>query len=123
MSYLKIIFLAILAVVLVTLCLANTAMVELKVLPRALTSLFGFQERVYMPLFAVILLSIALGILIGFVWEWLREWRIRRTAERRTREVRALERENQKLRVEVGEEDDVIALIENRPPPPARTAT
>ena len=123
MSYLKVIFLAILGIVLVTLCLANTAMVELKVLPRALTSLFGFQERIYMPLFAVILVSIALGILIGFVWEWLREWRIRRTAERRTREVRALEQENRKLRVEVGEEDDVIALIENRPPPPARTAT
>ena len=123
MSYLKVIFLAILGIVLVTLCLANTAMVELKVLPRALTSLFGFQERIYMPLFAVILVSIALGILIGFVWEWLREWRIRRTAERRTREVRALEQENRKLRVEVGEEDDVIALIENRPPPSARTAT
>ena len=122
MSYLKVIFLAILGIVLVTLCLANTAMVELKVLPRALTSLFGFQERIYLPLFAVILLSMALGILIGFVWEWLREWRIRRVAEQRTREVRALEHENRKLRVEVGEEDDVIALIENRPPP-ARPVT
>ena len=123
MSYVKIIFLAVLGIVLVTLCLANTAMVELKVLPRGLTGLFGFQERVHLPLFAVILLSIALGILIGFVWEWLREWRIRRTAERREREVRALEQENRKLRVEVGEEDDVIALIESRPPAPARAAT
>ena len=122
MSYLKVIFLAVLGIVLVTLCLANTAMVELKVLPRGLTSLFGFQERLYMPLFAVILFAIAVGILIGFVWEWLREWRIRRTAEQRSREVRALQSENRKLRVEVGGEDDVIALIENRPPP-KRAAT
>ena len=115
MSYVKVVFLGILGIVLLTLCLANTAMVELKVLPRGLTGLFGYQERVYLPLFAVILLFTALGILIGFTWEWLREWRIRRTAEQRTREVRALERENRKLRVEVGEEDDVIALIESRP--------
>ena len=117
MSYLKTVFLVLLGVVLVTLCLANTTMVELKLLPRALTGLFGYQERLYLPLFVVILGFLAIGILLGFVWEWMREWTIRRSAERRGREVRALERENRKLRVEVGEEDDVIALIENRPPP------
>ena len=54
--------------------------------------------------------------MIGFVWEWLREYRIRRTAERRRRELVLMERENARLRREKHEgEDEVLALLEEPP--------
>ena len=119
MRYIKYALLAILTVVLVTLAIANRGVVELKLLPQGLTSLMGFQERITLPLFAVVFGGIALGLLIGFVWEWFREHRYRRDAERRRRELHLLERENARLRREKHEgEDEVIALLDE---PPSRS--
>ena len=116
MRYVKYAFLALVAIVLVTLAVANRGMVELKLLPVGLTSLLGFQETVTLPLFVVILGGVVVGLLIGFVWEWLREYRIRRTAERRRRELVLMERENARLRREKHEgEDEVLALLEEPP--------
>ena len=116
MKYIKYLLLAVLAVVLVTLALANRQIVELKLLPQGLTSLMGFQERITLPLFVVIFFGIVLGLLIGFVWEWLREYRYRRAAERRRQEVVLLERELTRTRQEKHEgEDEVIALLEEPP--------
>ena len=113
MRYVKFAFLALVALTLVTVALANRAMIELKLLPAAVSELFGFQERIAMPLYVVIFGGIVAGIVIGFVWEWLREYRIRREAERRRREVNRLARENDRLRAEVHEgEDDVLALLD-----------
>ena len=122
MRYIRYAFMGALALCLIAVALANRQVVALKLLPEGLAEIVGLNHSIEMPLFLVIFAGILAGLLIGFVWEWLREWRIRRTAEQRSREVRALQSENRKLRVEVGEEDDVIALIENRPPP-KRAAT
>ena len=116
MRYVRYIVLGALVVALVTLAVANRGMVELKVLPQGLTSVMGFQERITLPLFVVIFGGVVLGLLIGFVWEWLREHRIRREAERRRREVVLLERENARLRRERHEgEDEVLALLDEPP--------
>ena len=115
MRYIKYLFLAVLAVILVTVALANRQMVELKLLPQGLTQLFGMQERIAMPLFAVILLGFAFGILVGFVWEWLREWKYRRAAEARQREANRLSRENARLRKErVNDGDDIVAFVDQQ---------
>ena len=124
MKYVKYAFLALLAVVLITLAIANRDPVELQLLPVALTDLLGFQERITLPLYVVIFASIVTGLLIGFVWEWIREWRIRRAAERRARELRVMERENARLRREkLSEqgEDEVLALLDE-PARPSGTA-
>lgn len=122
MRYVKYVLLAILTIILVTLAIANRGMVELRLLPTALTNLFGFQETIILPLFLVILGSVALGLMIGFVAEWIREARIRRAAERRRRDLVLLERENARLRRERHKgEDEVLALLDE--PPPARRST
>lgn len=121
MKFLKYLLLALLAILLVTLALANRELVALELLPRGLTELFGFQARVALPLFVVILGGVVIGLLIGFVWEWLREHRYRRAAEVRRREVNMLAHENERLRVAALEGDDeVVALLEQPPVRPAR---
>ena len=116
MKYLKYLFLAVLAVILVTLALANRGPVELVLLPRGLNELLGFNESLTLPLFVVLFAFILFGVLIGFVWEWLREYRFRRAAELRRREVNKLAVENERLRLKAHEgEDEVMALLDQPP--------
>jgi hypothetical protein len=52
-------------------------------------------------------------VLIGFVWEWLREHKHRAEAARRTREVEALERElRREKRLKNQDQDEVLALLD-----------
>jgi hypothetical protein len=54
------------------------------------------------------------GLIIGFVWEWMREYKHRAEATRKSREVRKLEREVTKLKGEKHEgKDEVLALLED----------
>jgi uncharacterized integral membrane protein len=109
----RLIFLAILGLVLVTLALANRDMVTVRVLPQEIEHFFGFSSAVSLPLYAVIYGGIVAGLLIGFVWEWIREARIRAEAERARRAVSKLENEVKSLRgTQKGSPDEVLALLE-----------
>jgi lipopolysaccharide assembly protein A len=90
--YLRYVFLAVLAVVLMTVALANRDEVTLSAAARRSGHAAGLGLAVEVPLFLVIFASIAAGLLIGFVWEWLREYKHRRVASTKTREAARLER-------------------------------
>lgn len=111
--YTRYAFLAVVAVVLVTLAIANRQMVELKLLPEGLDEFTGFTGTLSLPLFAVIFAGLALGLLVGYALEWLREHKIRREANQNRREVGKLEREVKRLKQKRETEgDDVLALLE-----------
>lgn len=116
MKLIKYAFWAIVAIVLMVLGLANRETVTLTSLPEGLSgwpliSLFSYSVEV--PLFVVILLAVGLGLLIGFAWEWLREYKFRAEVGRKDREVRALKREVGRMKAEKhGDEDDVLALLD-----------
>lgn len=110
MTFLRYLFLGLLAFVLLVLALANRDPVTLRLLPEAFGSYVG-TGTVTIPLFVVIFLAIALGLLIGFVWEWLREHKHRAEARRQRAEKERLERRLAKTRAP-SEEDEVLALIE-----------
>lgn len=112
MRYIRYVFLLGLGLVLLVVALANRGMVTLALLPGDLAGLSGVQAQVNLPLFAVILGGIAAGVVIGFVWEWLREHRFRSEAARRTREVEHLQREVGRLRDTPEQKDEVLALLE-----------
>ncbi len=113
MRYLRYLCIAIFAVALVSVALANRAMVSLQVLPTEVSGLFAMNPSVELPLFAVILGSILMGLLVGFVWEWIREYGERAGAAKMAREMRRLKRENEKLKAEKHEgKDDVLALLD-----------
>ncbi|MDM7933711.1 lipopolysaccharide assembly LapA domain-containing protein [Tabrizicola sp.] len=112
--YIKFIFIALLGLCLLVVALANRAPVEVRLLPGDLAALTGFSWAAELPLFLVIFGGIVVGVLIGFVWEWLREMKHRSTASTKAREVARLERELAVLRDAKGAapQDDVLALLE-----------
>lgn len=113
--YLRYAILAALAVLLVTVALANRAPVTLRLLPDDLAALTGLSWAVDLPQFLVILGGIAAGLLIGFVWEWVREGKHRTTASRKSREAARLERELAMLRDAKGQvQDDVLAILDRK---------
>lgn len=113
--FLRYLLLVVLAILLVTVAIANRDPVTLRALPPDMGLFMGFTWSVQLPLFLVIFGSIGLGLLIGFFWEWARESKHRSTASTRAREVARLEREVTRLRATKEEpEDEVLALLENK---------
>jgi uncharacterized integral membrane protein len=101
------------AVALLTVALANRGVVEVRLLPDALATLTGFSFAVRIPLFLVLFGGIALGVLVGFVWEWAREHKHRSTATRSSKQVARLERELAVMRDSSSTpKDDVLALLD-----------
>lgn len=113
MRYIRYAFLAGLGIVLVSVSLANRGAVSIKLIPDAVGELIGFNVGFSLPLFVVILGGIAAGLVIGFVWEWLREYKQRRVASSSARNVRKLEREVTRLKGEKHEgKDDVLMILD-----------
>ncbi len=111
--YLRLVLLAVLALGLLTLAMANRATVTVKALPDDIAALVGYGGSIDLPLFVVIFGGIIAGLLIGFVWEWLREHRHRAVASTKTREVTRLERELATMRDATSlPQDDVLALLD-----------
>ncbi|MFN3970175.1 MAG: lipopolysaccharide assembly protein LapA domain-containing protein [Gemmobacter sp.] len=113
--YVKYLFLALLAATLVIVALANRDPVTLRALPTDLAAVAGVDWSIELPLFLVIFGGLAGGLMIGFLWEWLREMKHRSIASRKIREVSVLERELASLRDAKGAPaDDVLALMDRR---------
>lgn len=113
MRYFRYAFLGTLGIILISVSLANRGMVELKLVPEALAEMIGFNTGISLPLFLVVLGGIAVGLVVGFVWEWMREHKIRRDAGQKTRQVRNLERELTRLRGEKHQgKDEVLAILD-----------
>ena len=69
LRFLRLLFLAVLAIVLVAVASANRQIVNLRLLPEEMDSFMGFGWSVDVPLFLAIFAGIIAGLAIGFVWE------------------------------------------------------
>ena len=68
---------------------------------------------VQIPLFIVLFGGIALGVLVGFIWEWAREHKHRSVASKSSRQVARLERELAVMRDSSSvPKDEVLALLD-----------
>ena len=113
MRFIRYMFLAVLAVCLMTVALANAQAVTLNLLPETLAQATGYGFSIELPLFVVIFMGILAGLLMGFVWEWLREHKHRAEAARRRGEVKKLEGELKRMKTGSDEPgDEVLALLE-----------
>ena len=102
-----------LAIVLILFAIANRDLVQISLLPDEL-SFIGFNFYFNLPLFVVFFGGTIFGIMIGFVLEWMREYKLRSESSRKTRELKGIQRKLQQLKDEKYEnQDDVLALLED----------
>lgn len=117
MRFIRLLFVAALAVILIAIALANRGTVTVRAFPAGFEQYLGFDWQIGLPLFLVIFLAIVFGIVVGFIWEWLREAHIRSEASRRKFEVDRLEREVGQLRQRHNApNDEVLAILDQARP-------
>ena len=113
MRTIKMVFLALIAAGLILLGVANMASVDLYLVPVALfgANIGDTYSIKDIPLAVVILAAVMLGIVVGLIIEWLREYKHRRTADQKRREIVALRQEVQRLRSQLGDQADDLPRI------------
>lgn len=113
MRYIRYASIAIFALALILVALANRGMVSVKLWPDELAGLAASNPSYDMPLFIVIFGGVLSGLVIGFIWEWIREAGERAEAARQVREMQRLRAEIKRLKGEKHEgKDEVLALLE-----------
>jgi lipopolysaccharide assembly protein A len=114
LRFLRLFVIGLIGLALLLIAFANRSAVEVRLLPPDIAALVGRDLSTSLPLFLVLFGGIVLGLLIGFVWEWLRESKHRSTASQKSREVARLERELAVLKdsSSAGPRDEILDLIE-----------
>ena len=115
MRYIRYTVLVAMAIVLITVAMANRAPLTIYLLPDELTGLLGFSWQITLPVFTILLVAVGAGVLLGFVWEWVREHKHR--AEASTERKRRVELEQEVKTVakpKAGNGDDVLAILDGR---------
>lgn len=122
MRFLRLIFIVLLAIILVAVALANRNIVTLSAFPANFGQYLGGRWAVDLPLFLVVFLAFAFGMLAGLIWEWLRESHERRELRAKAARARQLESEVGHLRARhAAPKDEVLAILDRpKAPAPAR---
>jgi uncharacterized integral membrane protein len=120
MRFIRLILTVLLALTLIGIALANRQLVTLSVFPANFGQYLGGQWTVNLPLFLIIFLAFAAGMLAGLVWEYLRETGIRRDARKSNAQIARLESEVGNLRdTHAAPRDEVLAILERPKATPA----
>ena len=110
---LRYIALAVVALCLVVFALANRAPVPVRLLPDGLATLTGITGVLVVPAWLMMLAVLLAGMVLGFVWEWLRAHKVRVEARSGKRAVTRMERELAVMKDASGTpQDDVLALLD-----------
>ena len=113
MRYIRYASIAIFGLALVLIALANRGMVTLRVLPDELAGFAALNPTYDLPLFVVIFGGILAGLVLGFIWEWIREAGERAAAARQARELASLRAEVARLKkAEARDRDEGLALLD-----------
>ncbi|MEM7667990.1 MAG: LapA family protein [Pseudomonadota bacterium] len=110
MRFLKTLVLLIIGLCLVVLGVGNMAPVDLYLLPPQVAPGSEFSLK-SIPLAAVIMASVLLGLVIGQILEWIREGRHRRVSNDRGRELARLRNELVQTKTKVIDPDDDLPKI------------
>jgi len=112
MRTVKMIILTLLGLALVVLGVANMAPVDLYLLPKEVGGEQLMLSQV--PLAAVIVVAVVVGVVLGQFLEYLRERKHRRLAEEKRREVGRLRQEVGRLSTRLGEDEGDIPELPAR---------
>lgn len=117
MTYLRYTLLGLLLLLAVTVALANRTLVTLALWPDTVASLVGFGSGITLPLFVVVVGAVGIGLLMGLIWEWLRERSVRAEAARLRRELDALRARlpaEGPVTAAPAPQDEILALVDGR---------
>ena len=114
MRYLRHLFLSLIGVALISIALANLELIELSLLPSVLADSFELQIQFKAPLFIIIFSCIAIGLFIGFFWEWLRSTKKRLSSNSDRLKLARLSQKNTKLKSIDDEDEEDVLLITKR---------
>lgn len=113
MRYIRYASIAIFAIALILVALANRGMVRVQVLPGELAHIAALNPSYEVPLFVVMFGGVLAGLVVGLVWEWIREAGERAAAARQTREIDRLKAELRRLKgAQHKDRDEVLALLD-----------
>ena len=113
MRYIRYASIAIFGIALVLIALANRQIVTVQILPPELSGVAAVNPTFQVPLFVVIFGGILAGLVIGFIWEWIREGKERAEATKQRRELLHLRGEVKRLTGEKHKgKDEVLALLD-----------
>ncbi|MBE3639195.1 LapA family protein [Mangrovicoccus algicola] len=116
MRYLKIALAILVAIPLITIFYANGQIVELVILPQGLERFVGLNAimgPIRVPLWAVATGFLALGLILGFFWEWFREHKHRHEAAKGRQSKAELQAEVRKMKArENAGKDPVLVMVE-----------
>ncbi len=123
MRTIRIFFVVTLAIVLILVAAANRAPVTVGLLPETIAAFTGRAWTLTMPAFVALFLAMVFGVLVGLVWEWLREAHLRAESKTRAHDLARLQREVGDLRrTHAAPKDEVLAILDEagaRKPAPA----
>lgn len=110
----KLLFLALVLLALVFLFFANNEPVTLNLMPDVMANAMGMQNELTLPLFLVVTGALLIGIVVGFILEWLREHRFRAEAKTQRREAARLGQEVAAMKGRKSDShDDVLAILDD----------
>ena len=112
LRYLNYILYGFVAVILIVFALANRDIATISLFPEEF-NFIGFNFYIPLPLFVVFFSGAIFGVMVGFVLEWIREYKLRAESYRKTRQIKGIQRQLQQLKDEKYEnQDEVLALLE-----------
>ena len=113
MRTIRIFFVVTLAIVLILVAAANRAPVTVGLLPETIAAFTGRAWTLTMPAFVALFLAMVFGVLVGLVWEWLREAHLRAESKTRAHNLQVLQREMGDLRrTHAAPKDEVLAILD-----------
>lgn len=114
MRYIRYISIAIFALALILVALANRVSVPVRLVPEELTNFTALNPAHEVPLFVVIFGGILAGLILGFIWEWIREAGDRAAAAKQAREMNRLRAEIKLLKAQKhAGKDEVLAILDD----------
>ena len=88
---------------------------DIRILPSELEGFLGGGMIFSIPIFVLFLCGVIFGLLVGFVWEWIREMKHRSASSRKSKELAKVENELSQLKRESGQnEDEILLLLNNK---------
>lgn len=114
LRFVKLLFLVLVVLALVFLFFANNESVTLNFMPDVMANAMGLPNELTLPLFVVVCGALLVGIVVGFVLEWLREHRFRAEAKTQKREANRLGQEVAAMKGRSSDtQDDVLAILDD----------